>query len=536
MTDRIRLLLVEDNPQDADLLLVSLQANAPEIEVEVAGTGSKCLELLEQKRHDVVLLDYRLPDMDGTDVLRLMHQRDFKVPVVLVTGVGDEGLVVSALRLGAYDYVPKSPGYHDSLPGILRCIVREFREKMVPAHGIAQCRRRILYVEHGQMDVELTLRHFATEAPHITLDVVGSCRDALRILKQVDTQGGAPPYDLLMADLRMPDMSALDLCVEARHEGIPVPVVIVTGGGDEETAIAALRVGAYDYIVKRAGYLHELPYAVENACIRFQLHRANEHLRAALEAANQSLEKKVRDRTAELQREVAERTRAEESLSEFAERLRVLSRRLLAVQEEERRRVSRELHDEVGQALTSVRVHLQSVGRQPDAGPVAPLLHECTDMIDGAIQRVRDLALQLRPSILDDLGLVPAIRWQTALLAERSGLSASIVAGPEVLGVPSEIETVCFRVAQEALTNIVRHAKAHQVRVELGVLGPELHLKICDDGTGFDLPKAQIRSRRGESFGLLGMEERVHLVGGSIEIASEIGRGTTILARLPIKT
>jgi putative nucleotidyltransferase with HDIG domain/PAS domain S-box-containing protein len=172
------------------------------------------------------------------------------------------------------------------------------------------------------MDTDLTLRHFAEMAPQITVAAVRSSQEALQLLAQAQDKPEVQPFDLVLADLRMPDMGALDFCREAKHQGITLPVVIITGKGDEETAVAALRLGAYDYIVKRDNYLTELPYAVENAIVRFQLDQMNRRLQMELEELNQSLEQKVKDRTAELQQEIAERRRAEEALRDSEVRLK----------------------------------------------------------------------------------------------------------------------------------------------------------------------------------------------------------------------
>lgn len=235
-----------------------------------------------------------------------------------------------------------------------------------------------------------------------------------------------------------------------------------------------------------------------------------------------------------LQDEIAERKQAEEALRETTRRLQTLSRRELEIQETERRAVARELHDEIGQALTAIKINLQALERLPDAIPLGLRLEDSIAIAEQTIQQVRDLALTLRPALLDDLGLVPALRWYVDRQAQRAGFTAHFVAEPVAARLPAEIETVCFRVVQEALTNVIRYAQARQVHVELRPCGRELHLCVRDDGLGFDVPAARQCHAHGGSLGLLGMQERVESVGGQLEILSAPTRGTEVRAQIPL--
>jgi DNA-binding NtrC family response regulator len=221
-------------------------------------------------------LDNHLPDMDGTAILLDVAARGISIPVVMVTGAGDEALVVRLLRLGACDYVPKEGSYLETLPAVLERAVAEHRRAREEGTSGALRPQRILYAECNPADIDLTERHFAEAAPHLSLCVVRSSSDVLAHLQDRTT-------DLVMTDLRMPDMSALELLRETRHRGISVPFVILTGRGDEAAAIAALRLGACDYIVKRDDYLIQLPYAIDHAIARFQLAQLNRRLRLELE-------------------------------------------------------------------------------------------------------------------------------------------------------------------------------------------------------------------------------------------------------------
>jgi signal transduction histidine kinase/HAMP domain-containing protein len=216
------------------------------------------------------------------------------------------------------------------------------------------------------------------------------------------------------------------------------------------------------------------------------------------------------------------------------EQLQALSRRLLSAQEAERRRIARELHDEIGQVLTAVKMNLRAAQFHLAGSALASDLEESIAAVERTLQQVRDLSLDLHPSLLDDLGLVPALRWLVARQAQQAGLSVQFAADPLDHRLSPDLEITCFRLVQEALTNVVRHAHAHQVYVELRHGDDEMQLTVRDDGVGFDVQPVLESAMRGASLGLLGMRERVLLAGGQIDIASAPGRGTEIRVRFPM--
>jgi len=229
----------------------------------------------------------------------------------------------------------------------------------------------------------------------------------------------------------------------------------------------------------------------------------------------------------------AERERLHREVAASRAELEVLSHRLIEAQEEERSHLARELHDEIGPVLTTVNLTLEAVRARvgPDA---AERLDESRRVVDRAIEQVRSLSLDLRPASLDLLGLEPALRAYLARQAEHAGLALAFASslGPERL--PPALETVCFRVVQEAATNVLRHARATRLEVELSRTGDEVRVTVRDDGAGFDVAAARERVLRGEGFGLVGMRERVQLFGGRIDVESATGGGTTIEVHLPV--
>jgi signal transduction histidine kinase len=229
-----------------------------------------------------------------------------------------------------------------------------------------------------------------------------------------------------------------------------------------------------------------------------------------------------------------DRARAVEGLQEHSLKLDALSRRLVAAQETERRHIARELHDEIGQALTVAELNLQALVASPEGRPLAPRLEQSLQEVEHVLEQVHDLSLDLRPSMLDDLGLAPALQWYLMRQANLVGLRAEFQAERLEPRLDPLIETTCFRVAQEALTNVVRHAQARAVAVQVQARQGLLELVIRDDGVGFDVPATRAQAVRGASLGLLSMEERALLVGGGLECKSTPGHGTEIHAWFPL--
>jgi PAS domain S-box-containing protein len=237
-------------------------------------------------------------------------------------------------------------------------------------------------------------------------------------------------------------------------------------------------------------------------------------------------DRKGRRRFVGVAQDVTARREAEQALA-------TLSRKLLEVQEAERRHIAHELHDEVGQTLTALKITLHTAQQLTPESAAAPFLRDALSQLDRTMQELRTLSRELRPPMMDDLGLVAALRWHLNGVTERTGLAVRLEAG-SFGRLPAEVEMACFRVVQEALNNAVKHARAASATVELRQEGDELHLAVRDDGVGFDAARARRRAGRGLSLGLLGMQERVVLLGGQFGIRSAPGEGTEVRARFPL--
>jgi PAS domain S-box-containing protein len=228
-------------------------------------------------------------------------------------------------------------------------------------------------------------------------------------------------------------------------------------------------------------------------------------------------------------RDISERKQAQDTL-------RMFSRQLIEAQEDERRRIARDLHDQIGQALTAVKMNLYTVQRFCNAPEAAHCLKDNIDAVDEALRLVRDLSVDLRPPLLDDLGLPTALCWYVDRYEKRAGVTTEVV-----IELPNqnerfsrELETACFRIAQEALTNVARHARASHVLLQLTRTATELQMIVRDDGAGFDPAALRKHARRVATLGLVGMQERAHAAGGSVEISSKLAKGTEVRFSVPV--
>ncbi len=211
-------------------------------------------------------------------------------------------------------------------------------------------------------------------------------------------------------------------------------------------------------------------------------------------------------------------------------RLKLLSSRLISVQETEKRNISRELHDEIGQMLTAIKIDAQRIKLDPGSPDTASIINDCTKLVESTISVVRNLSLELRPAIIDDLGLAASLRWYLDRFRQRTGIMVKTEFQKTSESLPPECAITLFRICQEALTNVARHAGAGSINVSLKQNKNFIVLTIEDDGSGFDTQKALKEAAGGRSMGLISMQERTELLGGKFSIKSIKGSGTIVKA------
>jgi signal transduction histidine kinase len=305
--------------------------------------------------------------------------------------------------------------------------------------------------------------------------------------------------DLILSDYALPAYDGMAALTLAQEEAPDIPFIFVTGTLGEEIAIELLKSGATDYVLKT------------------RLSRLIPSVHRALREAE----------------ERAERRHAEAELRKSHEQLRALSVYLQFVREEERTRIAREVHDELGQALTGLKLDLSWLaGRLPrDLRPLHQKLKDMAGHIDTTIHTVRRITTELRPGILDDLGLVAALEWQANEFQTRTGIACHFTTNVKDNALDPALNTAFFRVFQETLTNVIRHANAATVEVGLRREQDQLILEVHDNGRGI----AKGESLNMTSLGLAGMRERASLLGGEFRITGAPGQGTTVHVAIPLR-
>ena len=310
-------------------------------------------------------------------------------------------------------------------------------------------------------------------------------------------------FDLIMSDFTLPAYDGLSALAAGKKQQPETPFILISGTIGEERAVEMLKSGATDCVLK------------EN------LGRLGMVVRRALSEAEERMKRRT----------------AEEGMRAQTDQLRALAARLQASREEERMRISREIHDELGEALTSqklglvwIRQRLTALGQAGALEPVFSKIDFLGALADGTAGRVRRLCTELRPPILDDLGLPAAIEWQAREFQARTNIQCKIIQDAGAFDLKDEPATAVFRIFQEILTNVARHAKAARVDVELKTAGEDLILQVSDNGRGITEDKLT----GGVSLGILGMRERATLLGGRLTIHGSPGEGTTVTVSIPM--
>jgi signal transduction histidine kinase len=349
---------------------------------------------------------------------------------------------------------------------------------------------RILYLEDSPADAELAHEALVEAGMEFTLSVVSEQRafeDELR----------RSPPGIILSDYQLPGFDGVQALGLAQRVAPGTPFIFVTGVLGEEVVIDMIHKGATDVVLKSR--LTRLAQAVALAVREMEQKR--------------------------------ETQRAQERLRRSHDQLRALTGHLQFVREEERARIAREVHDELGQALTGLKLDLSWLsGRLPRERALQKKIKVMSDQVDETIHTVRRIATELRPGVLDSLGLSAAIEWQTMDFQERTGIKCDVSIELKEPIRDREFSTVCFRILQETLTNIIRHSDATQVEVRLAQVDREVILTVRDNGRGIS-EKDVVHPR---SIGLIGMRERVAQVGGEMFFFGLPGRGTTVTMRVPL--
>ncbi|WP_460837116.1 sensor histidine kinase [Noviherbaspirillum agri] len=481
----LRILHVEDSEDDAALIRLELEAAGYALHYLRVDTAAQMQAALAQDRWDVVLSDFNLPAFNAYDALRLLQASGQDIPLIVVSGFIGEVGAVALMKAGAHDYVMK-----DSLVRLVPAIEREIKETA------SRAQRRLA---DQQLAANRRLLENITESLGEGLLVLDTKSRLLMMNAEAERLLGwtreelaeRPVHDTIHC--RHPDCSPLT------REECQVFRTVCSGQSWRAED---------DVLVRKDGSTFPVTYV-----------------------ASPVFEDGEVVGTVTAFQDITERKRAEHEVRESRRRLEELSAFLQQVREDERTRIARELHDELGQALTALRIDLVWLNdKLPQREKkVDDKLAAMLALVEKTVDAVRRISEDLRPGMLDDLGLAAAIEHHVSKFAEQTGIACELSMSRDHYELDERMATALFRVLQESLTNVARHAQASKVTVQLQDLRDEMLLIVRDDGRGLPEPAAG----RKKTYGLLGMHERVKLLGGLLDISSSPGKGTRIEASIP---
>lgn len=368
----------------------------------------------------------------------------------------------------------------------------------VLTHTLAEHDCRVLLAQHGKRAIQI----------------------ARRVLPAV-----------ILLDVQLPGMDGFEVCRRLKADPVtrPIPILFMTEHNTAADKLCGFAAGGVDYITK--------PVEAAEVLARVSTHLRIGQLTQDLQAHNAALEQLVAERTAELvhantvlQAQIAERLRTEKALRASEEQLRAYAQQLVAVQEAERAQIARDLHDEIGQMLTGLKLIL-AIGTRGTPEVVQAQLVEAQMLVNDLTTRVRELSLDLRPAMLDDLGLLPTLLWHVKRYTAQTQIQVILKHSGLEQRVTPDVEIAVYRIVQEGLTNVARHAGVREVRVWLWRTEDQIGAQIEDQGHGFT-PEQVLAAHT--SSGLAGMVERARLLGGLLTIEANPGLGTRLTAELPL--
>ncbi|MGM0651465.1 MAG: histidine kinase [Bacillota bacterium] len=478
----LKLIIVEDSEDDAMLVILALKRGGYRVEYTRVETSDQLHNALQEEQWNLIISDHGLPDFNAPDALNVLKESGHDLPFIIVSSIIDQEVAVAAMKAGAYDYVMK-----DNLARLIPVV-----EKALYNASVRTERKK---TREKLFESEARFRNIAEHA-----------RDIIYRIRL---------YPDLKAEYINPSVE--DFAGYSPEEFYNNPHLVF------ETIFSNDRNLYYKYLNDEITFKEPIRTRWENKNGEIVFTEQNnvpfyddQNRLVAIEG---------------IARDITRQVIYEKELEQSNIHIEALSKRILGAIEEERSRLARELHDELGQALTAVKLDLQLLNENlPENKSPEGNLKQSIDLIDHTIDLVRRLSVSLRPPALDDMGLLPAMKNMVNGFMKRTGIKTTLFTNSFNQRLAQPVETALYRCVQESLTNIARHANASNAKVTISKENGILKITICDDGIGFEVDKMVISS---EHIGLTGMKERIKLLNGTFRIDSVLNEGTTIIIKIP---
>lgn len=529
MHSPIRILHVEDNPFDRDLVRHALEKEQDGFVLTQAITQTEFTARLAEGDYDLVLSDFNILGFEGLQAIEAVHAKDPQMPVVVVTGTGSEETAVIALKRGAADYVIKTPEHIRRLPQTIRAVLEK---KQVEESARQRAKELVTVYEAARK-----LQHLYTPQT-LAREIIGVLENVLHytfcaVLLIEEATGKLVPFAISTIQ-QEPEHYEKDVAYILAHEprlGRGVTGWVAQHG--ETARLGNVQADARYYGI-RQDILSELcvPLRAADQIIGVV------NVESVRPDAFTEFDQRVLETVASQIAIAIQNSQLLDDLRAANTQLQSLSRQLVDIQENERRELAHEMHDQIGQTVTALGLNLNIIRAQlppESAAQIADRLNDSAQLINEMTERVRDVITSLRPPVLDDYGLMAALHWYGDQFSKRTGLTTVVRGAHTLRRLPPHVETALFRIAQEALTNIVKHAQAKQVTITLDSAHNMTRLTIADDGVGFTLGEPQFAKERnglGLGLGFVGMKERATAVNAQLRIESAPAQGTKVVVEV----
>ncbi len=618
-TTSVKVLIIEDEAAHFHLMKRTIQKELPQASVYHFLNAAECLEEFDKINPDIILVDYLLPAMNGLEFLSAAKQTQMDIPVVMITGQGNEDVAVHAMKLGAQDYLVKNAEFFSLLPSVIEQVVRERRlaynlskasrlnelllnslpypamiiqrdHHVLAANQTARkmgarvgeicwktfrfdahsddpqkgkrkctfCRKKDMFQQNTAINIpELTIDGRIWDIwwipidsdvfLHYAIDITDRKKAEHKLLissKFLEIANQYEQLDLLLKAFVHELKNIMGCCITAswifnHQEGSPFIISegcdpqqlesVATLTGMNKTEIPAIHhVSEHNFDIANLSLTQLIPICLKERILGFIFLADTKKKRLSPD------EMDIATTTAMRLAISVERIQSRKLLESSEQTLRFLSDQLITAQEKERKKISRELHDSIGSSLAAIRLLLQNALHGRGKLKREPLKN-ILSLTSSTINEVRRIISDLRPSFIDELGIIASLnRFCDQFTEIHPGIEIQQQIEIEEQEIPKSLKIVIFRIVQESCNNIAKYSQASMVKLELIKQKNAIRLSVIDDGIGFNPNLVEYKKGLGTGIGLVSMKERTELSGGTFALNSREGKGTTITASWPL--